>query len=114
MDTSQANEECVGPASETAGKASGCEGCPNQKACAEGEGRKEDPEIALIAQRLAGIKRKVRASALGSLDETPAFLSLLPPLSSLLSPLSLALTFSLLSPLLAYLHPPLSLSPQRR
>ena len=80
MDTSQANEECVGPASETAGKASGCEGCPNQKACAEGEGRKEDPEIALIAQRLAGIKRKVRASALGSLDETPAFLSLLPPL----------------------------------
>ncbi len=30
----EANEDCVGPSSEKAGKASGCEGCPNQKACA--------------------------------------------------------------------------------
>ena len=34
----QANEDCVGPAAETAGKASGGEGCRNQAACASGEG----------------------------------------------------------------------------
>ena len=34
IDESAKNEECVGPASESAGKASGCDGCPNQKACA--------------------------------------------------------------------------------
>lgn len=32
-----ANEGCVGPSAETAGKASSCEGCPNQSACASGE-----------------------------------------------------------------------------
>ena len=31
-----ANSECVGPAAETAGKNSACEGCPNQSACASG------------------------------------------------------------------------------
>ena len=50
---------CVGPSSEQAGKSSGCEGCPNQKACAEGAGRSEDPDLALIRERLAGVKRKV-------------------------------------------------------
>jgi Mrp family chromosome partitioning ATPase len=59
IDSSKANEECVGPQSEKAGKASGCDGCPNQKACADGEGRKEDPELAVIVQRLANVKRKV-------------------------------------------------------
>ena len=34
VDMEKANEDCVGPSSEKAGKASGCEGCPNQKACA--------------------------------------------------------------------------------
>eukprot|EP01036_Dinobryon_divergens_P057031 gene57031-76150_t len=33
------NEECVGPASSDAGKASGCAGCPNQSACASGSGQ---------------------------------------------------------------------------
>jgi hypothetical protein len=37
-----ANEGCVGPASETAGKADGCAGCPNQAACASGEGKKPE------------------------------------------------------------------------
>jgi len=59
IDASKSNEECVGPASERAGTASGCDGCPNQKACAEGKGREEDPDLALIKARLAGVKRKV-------------------------------------------------------
>ena len=40
-----ANEECVGPASEQAGKASSCEGCPNQSACASGANRGPDPGL---------------------------------------------------------------------
>jgi Mrp family chromosome partitioning ATPase len=32
-----ANEGCVGPSSSQAGKASACEGCPNQKACSSGQ-----------------------------------------------------------------------------
>jgi len=59
VDTSKANTECVGPSSERAGQASSCEGCPNQKACAEGKGRQEDPDLAIIRARLAGVKRKV-------------------------------------------------------
>ncbi|KAL1499680.1 hypothetical protein AB1Y20_011877 [Prymnesium parvum] len=54
-----ANEECVGPSSEAAGKASTCDGCPNQKACAEGAGRQEDPELELIRARLQHVQRKV-------------------------------------------------------
>jgi len=34
---SDANAECVGPTSESAGKSSDCDGCPNQKACSSGE-----------------------------------------------------------------------------
>ena len=48
IDASTANDECVGPSSERAGTASGCDGCPNQKACAAGEGRKEDPDLQLL------------------------------------------------------------------
>ena len=59
VDQSAANEECVGPASEQAGKASGCAGCPNQKACADGKGREEDPDLPQILQRLSKVKRKV-------------------------------------------------------
>jgi Mrp family chromosome partitioning ATPase len=33
---SNANAGCVGPSSESAGKASACEGCPNQAACSSG------------------------------------------------------------------------------
>ena len=59
IDTSQANEECVGPESERAGKASGCDGCPNQQKCAAGEGRQEDPDIPAICERLKDVKHKV-------------------------------------------------------
>ena len=59
IDEGVANDGCVGPASERAGKESGCEGCPNQKACAEGKGREEDPDLAVIRERLKDVKRKV-------------------------------------------------------
>ena len=59
----QANEDCVGPASETAGKASGCEGCPNQASCASGEGRKasleEDPVMKAVENRMSQVKNKI-------------------------------------------------------
>jgi Mrp family chromosome partitioning ATPase len=54
-----ANAECVGPASETAGKASSCAGCPNQSACASGKGRETDPALAEVAERMNDIKHKI-------------------------------------------------------
>lgn len=54
-----ANEECVGPQSELAGKASGCAGCPNQGACASGEAKAVDPSLAYVADRMSLIKHKV-------------------------------------------------------
>ncbi|KAG8461348.1 hypothetical protein KFE25_010535 [Diacronema lutheri] len=52
-------ENCVGPQSEEAGKASACEGCPNQKVCASGAAKEEDPAVAQVAEQLASVKRKV-------------------------------------------------------
>jgi Mrp family chromosome partitioning ATPase len=54
-----ANETCVGPQSEQAGKASSCEGCPNQANCATGKSKEEDPAIAEIAARLSQVKHVV-------------------------------------------------------
>ena len=54
-----ANEECVGPSAEAAGKASGCDGCPNQKACSTGAGKAVDPAVAIVKDRLSNIKHKV-------------------------------------------------------
>lgn len=56
---SNAPESCVGPASDEAGKASACAGCPNQAACAAGEGKKEDPALREVAERLANVKHKI-------------------------------------------------------
>ena len=54
------NEECVGPKSELAGKASSCSGCPNQSICASGEASKQvDPATAHIMERCALIKHKL-------------------------------------------------------
>jgi len=50
-----ANEQCVGPTSEYAGKVDSCEGCPNQKACASGE-VKVDPSIAFVQNRMSLVK----------------------------------------------------------
>jgi len=54
-----ANEECPGLGSETAGKSSACDGCPNQSACASGEAAKPDPAVAQVAQRLENVGRKI-------------------------------------------------------
>lgn len=54
-----ANEECVGPSSELAGKAASCEGCPNQGACASGEGRKENQPDPSIVSAMSRIKNRV-------------------------------------------------------
>lgn len=54
-----ANEGCVGPASEAAGKASACAGCPNQAKCASGEAREVDPALAQVQDKMAGVKHKI-------------------------------------------------------
>jgi len=54
-----ANAGCVGPAADEAGSAAGCAGCPNQQLCASGEAKKEDPDVPLIAQRMASVKHKL-------------------------------------------------------
>ncbi len=49
----------MGPESSEAGKASACAGCPNQRVCASGEARQADPAVALVGDKLAGVKHKV-------------------------------------------------------
>eukprot|EP00760_Papus_ankaliazontas_P033533 PhM_4_TR6402/c0_g1_i1/m.98592 len=53
-----ANEGCVGPQSEQAGKASGCAGCPNQALCASAP-KGPDPYAEVIKRRMANVKHKV-------------------------------------------------------
>ncbi|XP_037522998.1 cytosolic Fe-S cluster assembly factor nubp1 [Rhipicephalus sanguineus] len=50
---------CPGTGSNLAGKAASCAGCPNQRLCASGATRGPDPDIAVIAQRLAAVKHIV-------------------------------------------------------
>ena len=56
-----ANDECVGPQHENAGKASSCAGCPNQSECASGAGKQEqvDPAIQEVAERLRDVKHVI-------------------------------------------------------
>ena len=54
-----ANEGCVGPNSEQAGKMNGCAGCPNQTACASGEAKAIDPAIAHIEDKMSQVKHKL-------------------------------------------------------
>jgi Mrp family chromosome partitioning ATPase len=56
---SNANEQCVGPNSELAGKASSCAGCPNQGACASGAAAAPDPSAAHVLNRMAQVKHKI-------------------------------------------------------
>merc|ERR1719171_2836894 len=51
-------EHCPGVDSEAAGKSDACAGCPNKSICASGAPKK-DPGIALIAERLKDVQRKV-------------------------------------------------------
>jgi Mrp family chromosome partitioning ATPase len=53
-----ANAECVGTDSELAGKAAGCEGCPNQEACATAP-KGPDPDVAAIQARMARIRHTI-------------------------------------------------------
>jgi Mrp family chromosome partitioning ATPase len=54
-----ANQGCVGSTSDQAGKASGCEGCPNQSKCASGAGKVVDPALAEVAARMATVKHTI-------------------------------------------------------
>ena len=51
-------EHCPGPESLEAGRASQCEGCPNQTICSTAP-KGPDPDVALITQRLVNVKRKI-------------------------------------------------------
>ncbi|KAI8914802.1 P-loop containing nucleoside triphosphate hydrolase protein [Powellomyces hirtus] len=53
-----APEHCPGTASDLAGKADSCAGCPNQQACATGP-KGPDPSIPLINERMADVKHKI-------------------------------------------------------
>jgi len=52
------NDACPGTATEQAGKADACAGCPNQTICSTNE-PVIDPDIALIANKLKGVKHKI-------------------------------------------------------
>ena len=54
-----ANADCVGPSSASAGSAAGCAGCPNQKLCASGAGAQVDPAIAVIAEKLKKVRHVI-------------------------------------------------------
>lgn len=51
--------DCVGPQSDMAGRASSCQGCPNQGKCASGELKGSDPNIERINESLSIVKRKI-------------------------------------------------------
>ncbi|XP_070579642.1 cytosolic Fe-S cluster assembly factor nubp1-A-like [Ptychodera flava] len=54
-----APEHCPGTQSETAGKESACQGCPNQSICASGAPRAPDPAVEEIKQRMSTVKHKI-------------------------------------------------------
>lgn len=66
---SNANEGCVGPQSSNAGKASACEGCPNQNACASGQFSSPD------AQRIKDIEHENIKNALSNVSHVILVLS---------------------------------------
>ncbi|KAJ2359136.1 cytosolic Fe-S cluster assembly factor nbp35 [Coemansia sp. RSA 2618] len=53
-----ANEHCPGPESESAGRATGCEGCPNQEICST-QASGPDPDLPIVAERLSNVKHKI-------------------------------------------------------
>lgn len=52
-------EHCPGTDSTEAGKASACQGCPNQQICASAKPAAPDPAIDIICQRFKDIKHKI-------------------------------------------------------
>lgn len=53
-----APEHCPGTESDNAGKASACDGCPNQQICADTP-KGPDPSLPLIKERLKNVKKKI-------------------------------------------------------
>ncbi|KAL3522876.1 hypothetical protein ACH5RR_015710 [Cinchona calisaya] len=53
-----ANEDCPGTQSESAGKSDACKGCPNQEACATAP-KGPDPDLITIVERMANVKHKI-------------------------------------------------------
>ncbi|CAG8600449.1 1955_t:CDS:2, partial [Cetraspora pellucida] len=53
-----APEHCPGPSTEQAGKASACEGCPNQNICATAP-KGPDPALQFIKERMNSVKHKI-------------------------------------------------------
>ncbi len=54
-----APEHCPGTESESAGKADACQGCPNQKICADALPKGPDPAVEEIKVRLSTVKHKI-------------------------------------------------------
>ena len=54
-----APDHCPGTESTEAGKASACQGCPNQNICASATPKGPDPDIEVIAGNLSNVKRKI-------------------------------------------------------
>jgi Mrp family chromosome partitioning ATPase len=54
-----ANQGCVGPSSELAGKSEGCAGCPNQATCASGGGSAQGKDGAAAIEALSLVKHKL-------------------------------------------------------
>lgn len=51
-------EHCPGTQSESAGKVSACQGCPNQKICSSGDTQAVDPGIEQVKSHLSNVKYK--------------------------------------------------------
>ncbi|XP_043567948.1 cytosolic Fe-S cluster assembly factor nubp1 isoform X2 [Chiloscyllium plagiosum] len=56
---SNAPSHCPGTGSDNAGKASACQGCPNQAFCASGASKATDPAIQEIKDKMASVKHKI-------------------------------------------------------
>ncbi|KAK7266876.1 hypothetical protein RIF29_19534 [Crotalaria pallida] len=55
-----ANDDCPGAQSESAGKSNACEGCPNQQICANApKPTGPDPDLVAIAERMTTVKHKI-------------------------------------------------------
>lgn len=54
-----APENCPGTQSEQAGKATACQGCPNQSLCSSGKASGPDPALPEIQKRLSSVKHKI-------------------------------------------------------
>ncbi|XP_013779473.1 cytosolic Fe-S cluster assembly factor nubp1-like isoform X1 [Limulus polyphemus] len=48
--------ECPGTQSEAAGKATPCQGCPNQQICASGQAKGPDPDIEIVKHKLLSVQ----------------------------------------------------------